>query len=780
LAHELSLAGWVCNDNRGVTVQLEGRTERIAEFERRLQRELRLPARIDDVQSAVVSPEGSQDFSILASTTGGAKATTLLSDIAPCAECKAELLDPTNRRFGYPFTNCTHCGPRFTIIRAVPYDRPNTTMAKFELCELCRREYEDPSNRRFHAQPNACPTCGPQLQFLDTHGSALAAAGDALLAAAKAIRSGQIVALLGIGGFQLIVDARSAPAVARLRERKHRWEKPLAVMVGSIEQAQAIAELSPEEEALLVSPEAPIVLVRRASHSALAPQLAPGNPYLGVMLPASPLHELLLRELQFPVVATSGNLSEEPICIDPQDALGRLASIADWFLVHDRPVERHADDSVAVVAAGDVQLVRRARGYAPLPVALNDTGPTTLALGGHVKNTVALGIGDRCFISQHIGDLDNAETRAALLRVVADFLRMYEAVPSVIAHDLHPDYASTQIAEELTAPGGLLASVPRITVQHHHAHLASCLADAGTDEAVLGIVWDGTGFGTDRTIWGGEFLFGNATSYERIACLQPLLLPGGDNAARSPRRVAASMLYQLLGPDWLERRDVPSIAATSDVELRLLRNQIDRAVLAPYSSSMGRLFDAVASILGLRQDISFEGQAAMELEFIASPTESGAYPLALIERTLLSTDAFEDTATSPKHPPASSPHSETSRPSRPSLAPRFYLDPSGLLEAVLTDLARGVDKGVVSARFHGALVHGAVEVARRVGVGTVALSGGCFQNRYLLQRLKVALARQGHRVLTHHQVPTNDAGLALGQLAIARAQLMSSRFAGLD
>ncbi|HEY5961888.1 MAG TPA: carbamoyltransferase HypF [Polyangiaceae bacterium] len=776
LAHDLQLCGWVRNDNRGVTSELEGRAERIAEFERRLHRDLRLPARIDDIRSDVIAPTGDFEFSILSSSSSGSKETTLLSDLAPCAACRSEIADPANRRYRYAFTNCTHCGPRFTIIRAVPYDRPNTTMAKFRQCERCQHEYDDPFDRRFHAQPNACPTCGPKLGLVDTKGAPLVAAPLALKAAADAIRQGAIVALLGIGGFQLIVDARNDAAVLRLRERKHRSEKPLAVMVGKLGEAEALADISPDEAALLVSPEAPIVLVRRRLDAELSPHLAPGNPYLGLMLPASPLHHLLLDELGFPIVATSGNLSEEPTCIDPTEARERLGSIADGFLVHDRPVERHADDSVAMVVGGDVQLVRRARGYAPLPVALATDGPPILALGGHVKSTVALAIADRCFLSQHIGDLDNVETRTAFLRVINDFLRMYEVRPKVVAHDLHPDYASTQIAEELTAPGGLLEGTPRIAVQHHHAHLAACLADAGTDDPVLGVLWDGTGLGTDRTIWGGEFLFGNAAGYERVACIQPLFLPGGDRSARSPRRVAVAMLYQLFGPDWLERRDIRCVAAMTAVELRLLYGQIERRILSPYSSSMGRLFDAVASILDLHHDVSFEGQAAMALEFLADPNETGSYPLNLIERTLLSSDLQHSAPSQPhvSHPDATVTTSpvpaSSSRSSRPSLAPRFYLDPTGMFEALVADLERGVDKSLLAARFHGALVNAAVEVARRVGVGTVALSGGCFQNRYLLQRLKTALSRQGHRVLLHHQVPTNDGGLALGQIAVAREQ----------
>lgn len=768
LATELALTGWVRNGNRGVTIELEGAPETLQRFELRLRADVRAPARIEELITESIPPEGGERFVILASDHSGTKDTTLLADIAPCEACRRDFTSPTDRRYRYPFTNCTHCGPRFTIIRDVPYDRPNTTMAAFVQCPACQREYDDPRDRRFHAQPNACPLCGPTLSWLDPacatdHPKMLADA--ALGACADALRRGQIVALEGIGGFQLLVDARNEEAVVRLRTRKHRWEKPLAVMARDLAQAEELAEVGAEEAALLVSPEAPIVLLRRKPNAPLAPSLAPANPYLGLMLPSSPLHHLLMAELGFPVVATSGNLSEEPICIAPEEAQERLASIADGWLVHNRPIERHADDSVAAVVDGEVQLFRRARGYAPLPVLLAKAGPTVLALGGHMKNTIALSLGDRCFLSQHIGDLESPETRATCMCVIADFLRLYAAMPQIVAHDLHPDYASTQIAEELTAPGGILEHTPRCAVQHHHAHLAACLADVGCTEAVLGITWDGSGLGSDRTLWGGEFLFGNALQFERVGCLQPFLLPGGDRSARSPRRVALALLYQLLGREALERTDLGAVRATSDHELALLRSQIDKRVLAPYTSSIGRLFDAVASLLGLRHESAFEGQAAMALEFVADPTETAAYPLPLIERTLLSSGSPREASAPPLIAPANLGLGH------PDRSPRFYLDPTALFEALLADLERGLEVSKIAARFHGGLANAAAELARRVDVETVALSGGCFQNRLLVARCKAALTRQNRRVLVHHQVPPNDGGLALGQVAVAMSQL---------
>lgn len=758
LATELGLSGCVYNDNRGVTLEIEGSEESIATFEQRLRRELKPPARIDELSVAYVESQGSSSFFISPSRDTGTKDTTLLADIAPCQDCQRDFEDPANRRHQYPFTNCTHCGPRFTIIRAVPYDRPNTTMAGFVQCPQCRSEYDDPANRRFHAQPNACPECGPQIALVDATGATVTSGGPALRAAADAIMRGRIVALQGVGGFQLLVDARNETAVQCLRTRKQRLEKPLALMVVDLCAAESLAHVNAEEAALLVSPEAPIVLLLRRAHTNLAQGVAPNNPYLGVLLPSSPLHHLLMQQLHVPVVCTSGNLSEEPICIDPLEAWQRLTGIADLWLVHDRPIERHADDSVAMVVAGEVHLQRRARGYAPLPVNLPARGPTVLALGGHQKCTIALAVGDRCFVSQHIGDLDTLETRSTYLRVISDFVRLYAATPAMLAHDLHPDYASSQLAERLTAKGGPFEGTPRLAVQHHHAHLASCLADAGTSEPVLGVVWDGSGLGIDRTLWGGEFLIGNAAAYQRVACLLPFMLPGGDRSARTPRRVAVALLYQLLGADYLTHRDIAPVACTSAQELRLMRGQIDKRILCPYTSSIGRLFDAVASLLDLRQEASFEGQAAMCLEFIADRNETRAYPLRLVERTMLSAPAADEAL------------SQVGL-NRPGLMPRFYLDPTDLLAAILRDLARGIERSSISARFHLSLVNAIVEIAGRVGIATVALSGGCFQNRLLLERCKAALELERHRVLLQHQVPANDGGLALGQAAVAISEL---------
>jgi hydrogenase maturation protein HypF len=615
--------------------------------------------------------------------------------------------------------------------------------------------------------------------LLDAKGQKQATRDDAVKLAVRLLNAGNILAIQGLGGFQLMVDATNSAAIERLRERKHRWEKPLAIMVSDLEQAARFTCIDALESALLSSPEAPIVLVEKRAHTMLAPQLAPNNPRLGIMLPSSPLHHLLMQDLGLPVVATSGNLSEEPICISPDEALTRLGTIADFLLVHDRPIERHADDSVLIVSGGYSQILRRARGFAPLPILLQKREPTVLGLGGHLKNTIALSVGDRCFLSQHIGDLDTLETRQTYLRVIEDFLRLYGVRPAAIARDLHDDYVSSQIAEQLTQRGGLLEDVAVIKVQHHHAHLAACLADAGTTEPVLGVVWDGSGLGTNGTIWGGEFLHGNADGFERIASLQPLRLPGGDRSARSPRRIALSFLLQHFSLEWLKEQRLACIELSTDAELQLIQTQLEKQILAPYSSSIGRLFDAVASLLGLRHESSFEGQAAMALEFIADPFAKGSYPLVIEEHTRASArvpspaPTFGQCTMKPPEELAKGRPDERHFPPTNN-TPRFSLDPREMLTQILEDLSNRVDASVISARFHLGLAEAVLSVARKVEVETVALTGGCFQNRLLTERCRSVLSMQGHRVLLHHQVPPNDGGLALGQVAVACSSLARS------
>jgi len=817
LATELGLRGWVLNDTRGVFIEVEGPLPTLTRFLERLPAEKPPRAIIHTLDSTWLEPAGFERFEIRHSDETGAKTVLVLPDIATCADCLAEVLDPADRRYRYPFTNCTNCGPRFTIIQALPYDRPNTTMRRFTMCPHCQVEYDDPLDRRFHAQPNACPACGPQLALYarpseptadrrpptagesegwpkDVDGWSLVTEGDdALQRTAQALRAGRIVAVKGLGGFHLMVDARNRAAIARLRERKPRRDKPFALMARDLEQVRTLCEVPPQAEAALTSPEAPILLLHRRPEAPVAENVAPGNPNLGVMLPYTPLHHLLLRELDFPVVATSGNLTDEPICTDEGEAMERLGHIAELFLVHDRPIARHADDSVAWVVEGELRLLRRARGYAPLPVRVSHELPTVLAVGAHLKNTIALSVGRDVFISQHIGDLETAEALAAFERVIADFLRLYEATPVAIAHDMHPDYLSTRWAQERVSDigywvvgSGECAESPLpntqsplpntqylslIPVQHHHAHLAACLAENGVDGPALGVTWDGTGYGTDGTVWGGEFLLGDAAGFTRVAHLRPFRLPGGDAAVKEPRRVAFALLWELYGEEVLEREDLAPVRALRPAERRVLARMLARGLNAPLTTSAGRLFDAVTALLDLHQRVTFEGQAAMALEFAADPGVGEAYPVAIESQPMGSE------VRSPKSEVETPPdlRSRTSDAGEPSAVrgrrSAVVLDWQPLVEAVLEDLRRGTDRSIIAARFHNALVEAILAVAQRVGEERVALTGGCFQNRWLTERTAQRLREAGFRVLLHRQVPPNDGGISLGQVVVAAARL---------
>ena len=744
-AKSLDLSGWVRNDNQGALLEVQGERQSVEAFVSTVVSAAPSPARVDTFieEPCVLVPE--TGFAILASHQRGPISATILPEIATCADCLREIDEPSNRRYQYPFTNCTHCGPRFTIIQSLPYDRPNTSMSIFTMCEDCQREYDDPLDRRFHAQPNACRVCGPQLRLVNRHLQDVIDPDLALSRAAELIQQGQIVAVQGLGGFHLIVAATQKDAVSLLRQRKHRWEKPLAVMVQNLEQAREHIDVSSAEEALLQSPEGPIVLGRKRKGSSIVAGVAPDTPHLGVMLATTPLHHLLLEQLNLPIVATSGNLSEEPICIDPSEATTRLADIADAWLVHDRPIERHMDDSVVHIVCGEPQFLRRARGYAPLPVSVPDSNRVVLALGGHQKSTIALGIGDRVFISQHIGDLESFETKQAFERVIFDFLRLYAVTPDIIAHDLHPDYASTQLAEKLTAPGGQLAGIERVAVQHHHAHLAACLADANHSGAVLGVVWDGSGLGPDGTIWGGEFLLGDCASFERVAAIKPYPLLGGEAAAREPRRAAIALLWNTFGAKVFDWDDLPPVEDTPKSERALILKMLERNIGTPLTSSVGRLFDAVASLSGLVRRVSFEGRGGMLLESHCGRSVVNPYPLRV-------TDAEPGNKTDPSNP-------------------RWWLDTAPLIEAVVSGVRNGVAHEVVATRFHAALIAATVEIAVRVNAKVVALTGGCFQNRRLTAGCVEALAKQQIRALVHNQVPANDGGLSLGQTLIARAGL---------
>jgi len=605
--------------------------------------------------------------------------------------------------------------------------------------------------------------------------SPVAEGDEALRRTAQALRAGQIVAVKGLGGFHLMTDARNAETIIRLRERKPRRDKPFALMVRDLEQARSLCHIPPQAETLLTSPESPIVLLRRRPDAPVAEEVAPGNPNLGVMLPYTPLHHLLLREVDFPLVATSGNLTDEPICTDEEEALRRLGHIAELFLVHDRPIARHVDDSVAWVVRGEARLLRRARGYAPLPVWVPRPLPTILAVGAHLKNTVALSVDRQVFISQHIGDLETAEAMAAFERVIADFLRLYEATPVAIAHDMHPDYLSTRWAQqeqrsegaERQKGGGaeegpcapaLLSPCTLIPVQHHHAHLAACLAENGEEGPALGVTWDGTGYGLDGTVWGGEFLLGDAAGFTRVAHLRPFRLPGGDAAIKEPRRVALALLWELYGEAVLDWEHLAPVAALRPAERRLLVQMLSRGLNAPVTTSAGRLFDAVAALVGLHQRVTFEGQAAMALEFAADPRVDDAYPVA-VQATKDKETEDEGRTTEDRGP------APTFRPSS------LVIDWQPLIEAVLHDLRQGVKPGIIAGRFHNALVEAILSVAQAVGEPCVALTGGCFQNRWLTERTAQRLEEAGFRVLLHRLVPPNDGGISLGQVMVAAARL---------
>lgn len=700
LATEMSLTGWVLNSSSGLVVEVEGPVDHLRRFEERIELERPKPSVITARQAEWLPIQGFTTFEIHHSDSDSAKSVNVLPDLATCADCRAELSDPANRRYLYPFTNCTNCGPRYTIVVDIPYDRPNTTMREFVLCPACREEYESPANRRFHAQPNACPVCGPQLD-------------GTIKDVAAALLKGEIVALKGIGGFQLLVDARQPGAVARLRQRKHREEKPFALMMPSLEIAREYCEIALAEQELLESQAAPIVLLQPKTGTDIAWNVAHCSPYLGVMLPYSPLHYLLMREFPFPLIATSGNRSDEPIAIGNDEARERLKDVADHFLMHNRPIVRACDDSVVRLTRGRAGILRRARGYAPLGIRVNRELPPVLAVGGHLKNTVAIGIGQDVFLSQHIGDLETLEARQAFERAIQDLCRLYSFKPEAVVCDLHPDYASTHWAEK--------SGVPVVRVQHHQAHVAACAAENHVDGSYLGVSWDGTGYGLDGAIWGGEFFRVEGNEYKRVAHLRPFGLPGGDAAVREGWRSAASLLYECRDsrPRLSGERSSPAAHA------EMVREMLERRINVVPTTSVGRLFDAVASIIGLAHQNRFEGQAAMLLENeIGALRTEEAYPL-----------------------------------------PEGDWGP--LISSVVKDQQAGISASLIAARFHNALVNWIGEVSERLKEKQIVLSGGVFQNRYLTERAAAVLESRGFVVHTHHQVPPNDGGIALGQVVMA-------------
>lgn len=735
LATRLSLNGWVCNSSQGVIIDIEGNDKAVSQFLRALEKEPPPRARIEGCDVRNLDYAGYRSFEVRESHNSGDKSVVILPDIATCPDCLREILDPADRRFRYPFTNCTNCGPRYSLIESLPYDRPNTTMRVFPMCDACRAEYENPADRRFHAQPNACPECGPHLELWSGSGDIIAERHNAMLAACDAVASGRILALKGLGGFQLIVDARNEYAVQRLRRRKNREEKPLALMFPDMTAVKTSCDVSEHEEELLTSHRAPIVLIRRLaaiSQSEIAPSVAPDNPYLGIMLPYTPLHHLMMNELSFPIVATSGNRSDEPICIDEREAIDRLGTIADVFLVHNRPIARQIDDSVVCVVRGRETVLRNARGYAPTPLPMNVSLPPSIALGGHLKNAVAIAEGRRAFLSQHVGDLETSLARTAMRNVTESLSELYDVSADVIACDIHPDYASTRFAEDFHRT--------IVGVQHHYAHALSCQIDNNMDTPFLAVTWDGTGLGTDGTVWGGEFLVIDADSFTRIGHMRQFRLPGGEAAIREPRRAAVGLLWELFGSVYSASCELSTLKTFEEKELRIIHKMLANDVNCPVTSSVGRLFDAVASLLGYCHVNTFEGQAAMRLGFAAEYGATDAsYPFEI---------------------------DNTRKP--------IIIDWGPMIHGILADIRADVGREVISAKFHNSLVEAIVEVAKRSGLARIALTGGCFQNRYLTERAIVKLEEAALKAFRHHRIPPNDGGLAAGQLmAVSRASRRS-------
>ncbi|MEI6064581.1 MAG: carbamoyltransferase HypF, partial [Pseudanabaena sp. ELA748] len=720
------------NNAQGVTIAVEGNREQLLLFQKRLQQQKPLRSRIEQIISEWGDPVYYQTFEIRESTNDlqiniHYKTAVIIPDIATCDDCVRDIFDTKNRRYNYPFTNCTNCGSRYSIIKALPYDRPNTTMQKFQMCLDCEAEYGHPLDRRFHAQPNACPRCGPQLELWDRHGQILV--GDrVILATADALRSGKIIAIKGLGGFQLVVDATNHAAIMELRNRKQRLHKPFALMYPNLESIQKDCQISALESQLLKSPESPIVLLQKWDKT-IKP-LVSNNNYIGAMLPYTPLHHLLLRELQIPIVATSGNIASEPICIDNQEAIACLGDIADLFLVHNRDIAQPVDDSVVRVIGDRPMVLRRARGYAPTSIRVSqDANKKILAMGGQFKNAIAISINNSIILSQYIGDLETTKAFEHFQKIIHQLSETYQFEPEAIACDAHPDYLSSLYAKQIAQS----LQIPLIPVQHHHAHVLSAMVDHQLQPPVLGIAWDGLGYGTDGTIWGGEFLKITDFGFEHVAKLRKFSLLGGDKAAKEPRRVALSILWQIFG-DRLWNLDLLAVKTLqqsfTSSELSLFKNLLKTDKNSPQTSSIGRLFDGVASLLNICQVSSFEGQAAIALEELCASIDTN---------TFYQLDVKDD----------------------------GEIDWLNLIQSILEDIQNGLPIALIATRFHNSLVEVMLTIAQRIGLKQIVLTGGCFQNRYLTERAIQKLQKAGFQAYSHQNIPTNDGGLAIGQIIAA-------------
>ena len=723
LANSNKLTGFVANTLQGVIIEVEGTINQIANFIDNIKQKAPPPSLIIDISSKEIKPIKSKNFIIKDSTGDESVATLISPDIAVCQDCLKELFDSNDRRFHYPFINCTNCGPRYTIIDNIPYDRPYTSMKHFKMCRDCQAEYNDPTNRRFHAQPNACQKCGPQVQLFDsTHN--LQDVDDAIVVTREKLKEGKIVAIKGLGGFHLAVDATNNAMVQKLRKLKGRDEKPFALMVRNLRVAQKYCLISNEEEQSLQSLRALIILLRKLPNCNIAEYIAPGNDYLGIMLPYTPLHHVLFEDLDTPLIMTSANYSEEPICIDNDEAFGRLNSIADYFLIHNRDIYLRNDDSVAICLANKMRYLRRSRGIVPQPVFVKSTGPSVLAVGGELKNTVCLLKDDKAFISQHIGDLENIEAYNFFKMTIEHLQIIFDIKPEFIVHDLHPQYFSTQWSKEQL-------NIKTIAVQHHHAHLAACMAENQLTEPVIGIIMDGTGYGTDGTIWGGEILIGDYNSFDRFAHFEQIPLPGGDAAIKAPWRTAVSYLYKTFG------NKMPDLPFIDDHDIKPIIEIVDKNINSPMTSSCGRLFDAIAAMSGGRQTIHYEAQAAIELMQTFETTDVRPFSFE-IEQKIGKIEI--------------------------------------LLKPIIRSLVRSIQNNEsfskISSRFHTTLIKIFIEIAqdarKETGINQIVLSGGVFQNMILFEHTILALEKANFRIYTHSQVPTNDGGISLGQAMIGR------------
>ena len=735
LALQTGLAGFILNDTAGVTIELEGERPALDTFLHLLTQQPPSLAHIETVKCRTIPLKGESEFKIVGSDGEAQRRALISSDTPTCDDCLKELFDAGDRRYRYPFINCTNCGPRFTIVKDVPYDRERTTMGCFQMCADCTREYHDVTNRRFHAQPNACQRCGPQVRIVDFHRREISD-NDPFITAAELLKRGAILAVKGLGGYHLTCNARDHDAVRRLRGRKHREDRPFALMVRDVGVARELCVVAPEDERLLLSVPRPIVLLRKCDNHQIADAVAPGQRFFGVMLPYTPLHHLLLAEARIPLVMTSGNLSDRPIAYKDEDALSRLGQIAEYFLVHDREIHMRCDDSVARTVDRSEMIIRRARGYAPQPISMTvPFARPVLGCGGHLKNTFCLGKDRHAFLSHHIGDLENYETLDSFVKAIEHFKNLFDIEPRVIAHDLHPDYLSTKYAL------GKIGTTT-IGVQHHHAHIASCMVEHGLAGPVIGIAFDGLGYGADGTIWGGEFLVADLIQYDRRAHFRYVPLAGGNRAVREPWRMALSYLRDACGKD-PRSLGLPGWEQIPEKKIALVTSMVQRGLNTVQTSSCGRLFDAVAAILALRHEASYEGQAAVELEAIASEGIAESY-------------AFDIGSTSPT-----------------------AIDMRPAIDQMVREICTGVSVNVIAAKFHNTIVAVIMKICQRLrasdGLTQVCLSGGTFQNYYLLAHVLPALRGCGFEAYINRKVPPNDGGIALGQAAIANAVIAGGR-----